>query len=187
MWIRKAKQEEASIIAPIILLAMEDIVYSFIGEKSKKKAVSFMSTMISQPHNQYSYQNAYVGIENEKIISAAIVYDGSRLPELRKPVADEICQRFNRDFHPEDETEPGEYYIDSIGVHPDFQGKGFGTEFFRFLIEEYVLNAGQTLGLLVDKDNPAAKKLYLKLGFRYVKDKILEGKEMEHLQIRRDY
>jgi len=54
----------------------------------------------------------------------------------------------------------------------------------RFLINEYVNNRNKTLGLLVDKDNPQAKKLYLRLGFVPVGEKTLAGKSMEHLQCR---
>jgi len=54
----------------------------------------------------------------------------------------------------------------------------------QFLIDEYVYKSNETLGLLVDKDNPAAKKLYLKLGFEFVGNKTFAGKQMEHLQLK---
>jgi ribosomal protein S18 acetylase RimI-like enzyme len=56
---------------------------------------------------------------------------------------------------------------------------------FQFLIDEYVHKRDKTLGLLVDKDNPDAKKLYLKLGFEIVGEKTLVGKNMEHLQFKK--
>jgi len=42
--------------------------------------------------------------------------------------------------------------------------------------------AGKTLGLLVDEDNPAAKRLYLNMGFVIVKPVYIFQKNMEHLQ-----
>jgi ribosomal protein S18 acetylase RimI-like enzyme len=117
-------------------------------------------------------------------VSVAVVYDGCKLQELRKPVAQEIKSMFNRDFSPENETETGEYYIDSIGVSPHQQGKGLGSKLLQFLIDEYVYKRNETLGLLVDKENFNAKKLYLKLGFEIVGKKTLAGKCMEHLQFR---
>lgn len=83
----------------------------------------------------------------------------------------------------EDETESGEFYIDCIGVNSDQQGKGIGSKALNFLIDEYVVKNHQTLGLLVDEDNPNAKRLYLKLGFKVVGRKSLAGKKMEHLQL----
>lgn len=182
--IRRAKKEESRIIASFLLLAMEDIVYRFIGETSAEKALRLLESLAGEPNNQYSFENCWVVASDGKVIAAAIVYDGSRLSELREPVAAKIASMFNRDFHPEDETRAGEFYIDCAAVHPDHQGKGTGTELFRFLIHEYVHKQNKTLGLLVDKDNPDARKLYLKLGFEVAGEKTLAGKKMEHLQFK---
>jgi ribosomal protein S18 acetylase RimI-like enzyme len=119
-------------------------------------------------------------------VAVAVVYDGAKLHELRAPVAQAVKSMFNRDFNPEDETKAGEYYIDSIGVAPHQQGKGLGEKLLQFLIDAYVYKKNETLGLLVDKENPNAKKLYLKLGFEVVGEKILVGKNMEHLQFKPD-
>lgn len=184
MLIRKATPEDSKIIAKLILLAMEDIVYRFIGEESYEKAIVFLNGLIHEKGNQYSYENCWVAEDNHEIVAAALVYNGARLHELRKPVAESIQALFQRDFTPEDETQEGEFYIDCVGVDPKQQGKGIGTKVFHFLIDEYVRRKGQTLGLLVDKDNPKAKQLYLKLGFEVVGEKTLVGKAMEHLQLR---
>lgn len=184
MNIRKARPEDAEIIASHILLAMEDIAYQFIGEQSAEKALSLLGSLIRERNNQYSYENCWVAEVENQIVATAVVYDGARLKELRAPVANRIKSLFNRDFNPEDETQPGEYYIDCLGVTPDQQGKGTGSEMFRFLIDEYVHKQHKTLGLLVDKDNPAAKKLYLKLGFEVKGEKTLAGKRLEHMQFK---
>ncbi|MGY3215449.1 GNAT family N-acetyltransferase [Mucilaginibacter sp. HD30] len=184
MLIRKAKREEANIIAPYLLMAMGDIAYNFIGESSPDKATAWLETLISKSDNQYSFENCMVVDTGQKIIAAALVYNGSQLQQLRQPVAKVIKQMFNRDFNPEDETEPGEYYIDCIAVNPEQRGQKIGTKLLQFLIDEYVYKRNETLGLLVDKDNPAAQKLYLKLGFKFVGNKTFAGKQMEHLQLK---
>jgi len=185
MIIRKAKPEDSKAIATYAMLAMEEIVYQFIGEKSPEKAKQFLLNLITKKANQYSHENCWVMEIGNEIVALAIVYDGGKLQELREPVAKEIKSMFNRDFNPENETEAGEYYIDSVGVSPHQQGKGLGSKLFQFLIDEYVYKRNETLGLLVDKDNPNAKKLYLKLGFEIVGEKTLAGKKMEHLQFQR--
>ncbi|MCL2291417.1 MAG: GNAT family N-acetyltransferase [Bacteroidetes bacterium] len=184
MLIRKAKTEDSKAIAAYMLLAMEEIAYQFIGENSIEKVTQFLVNLISKEATQYSYENCWVVEIESAIIAAAIVYDGAKLLELREPVAKEIKSMFNRDFNPEDETQAGEYYIDCVGVSPYHQGKGIGSQIFQFLIDEYVYKRNETLGLLVDKDNPNAKKLYLKLRFEVVGEKTLAKKKMEHLQFR---
>lgn len=185
MLVRKAKPEESKVIASLTLLAMEDIMFNFIGENSKEKALDFLESLVKEKKNQYSYENCWVAESENGIIAAAIVYNGADLEKLRRPVAQKIKESFNKSFSPEDETQAGEYYIDCVGVHPSEQGKGIGSKVFQFLIDEYVEKNNQTLGLLVDKDNPNAKKLYLKLGFEIVGEKTLVGKQLEHLQYKK--
>ena len=183
MRIRKALPQDASSIANLLFLAMEEIVYEFIGEPNREKAIVLFTHFAKSDNNQYSYQNCYVMESGKEIIAAANVYDGAKLHEYRQPIADYITSHFKRELRVEDETQSGEYYIDSIGVSKSFQGRGIGSEILKFLINEYVIRQKHTLGLLVDEENVHAKKLYLKLGFYSVNHILLTGKKMEHLQI----
>lgn len=182
MYIGPALPQDSSVIAKHILLAMEEIAYQFIGERDYNKAYQFIHALVSRKNNQYSFENCHVIKENEIVITSALVYDGTQLHTLRKPVAQVIQEMFQKDFNPEDETGAGEFYIDCIGVDAEYQGKGLGSKMLEYLIQEFVHNRKQTLGLLVDKNNPQAKRLYLKMGFQITGEKTLAGKQMEHLQ-----
>jgi ribosomal protein S18 acetylase RimI-like enzyme len=181
-FVRKATLNDAETIAALLFLAMEDIVYKFIGKEDREKGLEFMLHFVGKGNNQYSYQNCWVVEEDTKVMAAINLYDGARLSELRQPIIEYLRNKFNKNFNPEDETQEGECYIDSLGVDPNQQDKGFGTKLLRFVIDEYVSTGGQTLGLLVDEGNPKAKRLYLKLGFINAGKKVIFGKNMEHLQ-----
>jgi ribosomal protein S18 acetylase RimI-like enzyme len=182
--IRKAIPNDDWAIATCFLLAMEDIIYKFIGEANPAKAREFMEHLVGRDDNQYSWKNCWVAEDAGKVVAAILLYDGALLTDLRQPVIEYLKSEFGRDFTPEDETQAGEYYIDSLGVNPDEQGKGIGTELLRFVIDEHVNKEGHTLGLLVDESNPKAKRLYVKLGFRRVGSRVVFGKTMEHLQLK---
>lgn len=184
MIIRQATISDSKQIASCLLLAMEDIVYHFIGEKNHNKALAFFQHFTERENNQYSYQNCWVAEEEGEIVAAVNLYNGEKLRELREPVIHYVRTLFNSDFNPEDETQSGEYYIDTFAVNQYKQGKGIGTKMLRFIIEKYVIQNHQTLGLLVEEDNLPAKKLYYKLGFKPMGEKTLVGKIMEHLQIK---
>jgi len=79
MFIRKARREDSNIIAPYIMLAMNEILHQFIGENSPEKALSLLETLIRKKGNQYSYENCWVAEQDNALIAAAIVYDGARL------------------------------------------------------------------------------------------------------------
>jgi len=182
--IRKGEEKDSEQIAEYLLLAMEEITYLFIGQRNRELALNFLMELVLQKGNQYSYDNNWVIEFDGEIVATALVYDGGKLDELRKPVAKIVKERFNKDFNPEDETQSDEYYIDCIAVNPSQQGKGLGSKIIEHLINHYVKERGLVLGLLVDENNPKAKKLYERLGFEVVGEKCLMGKHLEHMQIR---
>lgn len=184
MIIRKAVIEDSETITTMLMQATGEMIYKFVGERDDQKAKDFLIQFVKSQNNQYSFQNCYVIINEDEVLGVLLGYDGASLKELRKPVLAFIHQYFNPNLTVEDETQAGEYYIDSLGVLPKQQGKGFGARLIQHVINEQVLQSGQTLGLLVDKDNPRAKRLYLKLGFEVVGEKNLMGISMEHLQLK---
>ncbi|MBO0321972.1 GNAT family N-acetyltransferase [Muricauda sp. CAU 1633] len=181
MLIRKAKKEDSIIIAEHLFLAMEDILYQFIGVEDAKKAKEFLLHFVERENNQYSYQNCLVAESADGVEGSINIYNGGELDMLRRPVVRYIREHFNSGFTPEDETQQGEYYIDTFGVSPNSQGKGVGTKLLQYVIHTYGSNQ-QTLGLLVDEDNPNAEKLYVNLGFKIVGRKVIAEKKMKHLQ-----
>ena len=182
MIIRKATKQDSHIISEHLFLAMEDILYKFIGIKYTLKTKEFLRHFVEKENNQYSFQNCFVAEGENEILGSINIYDGADLELLRAPIAEYIKKHFNIDFNPEKETQQGEYYINSFGVNPDQQGKGIGTKILQHIIKIYTVENQYTLGLLLDEGNPSAEKLYLKLGFEFAGRKELVGKKMKHLQ-----
>lgn len=182
MIIRKAIKQDSPIISEHLFLAMEHILYEFFGIKDVLKAKEFMMYFVEKENNQYSFQNCLVAESENGILGSINIYNGADLEQLRIPIIQYVKTHFNIDFNPEKETQHGEYYIDSFGVSPDQQGKGIGTKMLQYIIKAYTIENQQTLGLLVDEENPEAEKLYLKLGFEFVGHKVFVGKKMKHLQ-----
>lgn len=183
--LRKALLEDSESIALLLLLAMEDIVFKFIGEEDSIKARDFLLHFVKLERNQYSYQNCYVAEMDGTVLAAANVYNGTALKTLREPVKIYVENNFRKDFAPEDETGPGEFYIDSLGVSAQYRGAGIGSQLLLFLIDHYVTKKNHTLGLLVTEENVNAKKLYLKLGFTVEGSKILLGEKLLHMQVKK--
>ncbi len=137
--------------------------------------------MLKKKSNQYSYENCFVAESEIGIEGSINIYNGAELNRLRKPVIQYVKKHYNATFNPEKETQEGEFYIDSLGVNPKNQGKGIGSKLIQFVINNLDFNQ-QSLGLLVDQENPNAEKLYLNFGFKYVGKKELAGKKLKHLQ-----
>ncbi len=184
MNIRKATSQDNIVIAKLFMLAMKSLVYRFIGEENDEKAIELLAYFIQLEHNQYSYQNCYVAIENNQVVGVINCYDGADLVVLRQPVLDFIHQYHNSNFTIEDETQAGEMYIDVLSVSMLHHGKGIGSQLLKQVLNEFCIIERKTLGLLVDKKNANAKKLYTRLGFKKVGEKTLSGHDMEHLQFK---
>lgn len=184
MIVRKAIPEDSEAINPLFLLVMRFMVNRFIGEENDELSMNFFTPFIRQQGNQYSYDNCFVAEIDKEIVGVINVYDGALLKEMQRPVLDYIHKNLNPNLTIEDETQPGEFYIDVLSVSPKHQGKGIGSILLKHAIKEICQNNKKTLGLLVDHENPNAKRLYLTLGFEKVGEKILSGHQMDHLQFK---
>ena len=178
--IRPATATDAASVAPLMFQAMEDIVYKMIGKEHREEAIALLESLFGQENNQYSYQNAWVYEENSSVIGSLIAYDGKELDMLRMPVLLLIKEHYGIDITLEDETAAGELYIDTLSVREEAQGRGIGSA----LIEHLKGIATQPIGLLVDVHNPAAERLYTRLGFVYTHEQNLAGGVYKHLIFR---
>ena len=61
-------------------------------------------------------------------------------------------------------------WISMTGVHPDYRGKGLGTLVVTAGINHLKSNGVDTVELEVDSDNVPARELYLKLGFKKLRE-----------------
>lgn len=183
--IRKSTPNDAEQIAELMLFAMKGIVYEFIGEENYDKAKQFLKELIEQTNNQYSFENTYVALENSNIVGSFTLYEGDKLKDFRKPVIEKIKTEFDLIILPEDETEAGEIYIDTIAVYPEYRGKGFGNKILDYITKEIAERENVTVGLLVDFKNPKALKLYESKGFKKVGEKTLMNTRNYHLQYRK--
>ena len=82
----------------------------------------------------------------------------------------------------EDETHPGEYYLDSLGVLPEYRRLGIGGRLLTALRDKAFAEGHERAGLLVDVENPGAEHLYHTLGFERVETRSLFGHRQWHLQ-----
>ena len=85
-------------------------------------------------------------------------------------------------MHIEDETEGGEFYLDSVAVLPNYQELGIGAKLLSTMRDKAFDEGFERVGLLVDWDNPRAEKLYNSLGFERVNETLFLGLKMWHMQ-----
>jgi ribosomal protein S18 acetylase RimI-like enzyme len=180
--IRPAQPTDAPVTARLIILAMGKLAAKFANSSDEQKQLALFERFVSITGNQYSYKNILVCDEEGEVSGMIIAYDGAKLDELRSPFLQYITTQLGFAGQPEDETQPGEYYIDCLAVAPGHQGKGIAKNLIKALFKHAAELNHQTIGLLVSKGNDKAKKLYTDFSFELKGDKALLGGVHEHLQ-----
>ena len=179
--IRPAKISDAKEIALLLVQAMKDLALKYLNGETIDKAYPMFEHFIRQKNNLYSYENTFVFEDDDRIAGSITAYDGAKFVKLRQPVLDYLKNEFLFDSTPEEETTAGEFYLDTVSVFPYKQRKGVGSLLIRELIRYAADNRHKKVSLLVDKNNPRAKSLYEKIGFRTAETVSLLGGAYERL------
>lgn len=178
--IRRGRIEDANIIAQAIAMAIGDT--STMERYCGKNFIEVLEEIARRDDTQYSYKNALVAEVDGKAVGAIIAYDGALLYQLREKTLS-VIHKYNPDFRiTDDETQVGEYYLDSIGILPEYRGMGIGRALLLALQEHVAKVNHPCIGLLVDYDNAQAEQLYQTVGFKRVGTKLFIGHDMWHMQ-----
>jgi ribosomal protein S18 acetylase RimI-like enzyme len=180
--IRKATPGDAVQVVPLILQAMGELAVKFAGSDNPETINNLFQLFFKLPGNQYSFENTLVFAEGETILGSINAYDGAKLAVLHEPFLKYLNINSNSDLRDsEQETNSGEFYIDTVSVKPEAQGKGIG----KLLIFEAIKWAKEMnhtkAGLLVELNNPKALKLYQHIGFEIKNEKTFMDGKYHHM------
>jgi ribosomal protein S18 acetylase RimI-like enzyme len=180
--IRPAVPEDVNGAIPLILQAIEDIAFVLSGTADVDETTKILSEFFRQPGNRLSYEQTLVMEENGEVVGIAIVYDGADADALNLPVEQAAAKKSgNPDYTIPIEPEVSEFYLDAVGVLPRCHGRGYGSALIEAGCDHARKLGHKRFALLVDLENPAAKRLYDRLGFRVDGTKWLAGKEYFHM------
>lgn len=189
MIIETANPQDASLIADAILKAIgPTITTGLAGENNSQKDVhDLFERLAKRTDSQYSYLNTRIAqTEDGTPMGVCISYDGADLKRLRRPFFHEANATLGWGLSETEieelpgETEPDEFYLDTLMVLPHFRGQGVA----KALIADAKGKAdtvGKPLGLLCDTDNSRAYNLYTSVGFEKVGLRPFAGHLMNHM------
>lgn len=177
---RHATREDAEIIAMAVAMAIgeETALRDYCGDDY----MAVLAQIARSEATQYSWRNAVVAEVEGHIAGAVVGYDGAQLYVLREGTFAVLRQCVGRVPNIVDETEPGECYLDSIGVLAEYRGLGVGRALVEAFCARAFADGHDRVGLIVDYENPDAERLYASLGFDRVGTKPFFGHQMWHLQ-----
>lgn len=179
--IRQALPQDAAIIAEAVVAALGDaLAAEYLGDSP----LTVAAQLAAADDTQYSWRNALIAEIDGDGAGAIVGYDGARLDELRSATLQRIHDLTGK--RPEftaDETSAGEFYIDSLAVRSEYQGKGIATQLVRSLCDKAAAEGHTTIGLLVSDTHPGARRLYEHVGFKEVERRPFLSEIMSHMQL----
>lgn len=118
--------------------------------------------------SMYSWNKSIVAVVDGKPVGAIISYPGDDYNALRQYTWKRLWNDIDSDtiIKTEVEAHPGEYYLDSMAIQPEYRGLSIGKSLIEAAIDQ-----GKSLGykkftLLVDCNKPRLKAYYESLGFQ---------------------
>ncbi len=184
--IREASKSQAAEIASLIMMAMtDDCCLYFCGDGHGLHDFHRMMTLlVEREDTQYSYKNTIVALDGDRVVGISVSYDGGKLHLLREAFIEAAKEHIGKDHSGmDDETQPGELYLDSLAVRPEYRRQGIARLLIGATKEKAYSMGLPCVGLLVDKDNPSGEALYASLGFHYANDSMWGGHPMKHLTL----
>ena len=177
--IRQARKEEASQIAELFMLAwpVDEILDS--NGLTYEQLYESITLIAANEETIYSYENTIVAEIDGKVVGAMCAYDGADYQRLKQPIVDVLGPDCG--FAKTKETEAGEFYLDSVGVLPEYRGRGIASRIIEAQCERAASHGHKVAGLIVDIDKPQVEALYSRLGFTCLDEKDFFGHTMKHM------
>lgn len=185
--IRQARPEDAAEVVPILKQILDDMEIPIFQVISEDKFVELVEKAFVLPDYRYSYQNILVEEVDGKIVSMMAGYPAEFEENIDAPlfklIDEEGIDISQFDHIADTESWPGEWYIDSLAVHPLMHGKGYGKHMLEFLPDFVRAKGEKILSLNVDVNNESAQKLYDKMGYKKVGELYIGSHLYNHMQL----
>ena len=167
--IRKAEETDAAFIAVSILDA--------VGLPEPSDELQQCTTELCKRDDVlYSWRNTLIAYADGKPAGSITAYEGKHYKEMKTITFELVKQATGNDFtRMEPETLPGEYYLDSLSVRPQFRRHGIGRQLMEAAIGEAMHTDATTTTLACDPANVKARHLYETLGFEHRSDMFIFG------------
>lgn len=184
MLIRQARPEDAAQIAPLFKIILDEMELPALKTIPLEKLNQVIKYSFSDPNYLSQAAQTIVAADHDQVAGFAWGYPDEKEALVNKILIDNFPKAglpIDTKLFEDDEAFANEWYLDSIAVAPNYQGKGIGTHLLKTLPSLAQTNGKKRIGLNVDWANPQAEKLYRRLGFKKVGTTVLSQHSYNHL------
>ncbi len=182
--IRKVKESEIPELYPFvheIFLGMELPVLDEIDEELLEKIII---DAMHRPRYRYGYEHAWVCERNNQIAGVFFGYSSKWETLIDGPLqAAMLKHRVPMDaIAQENESLPGEWYLDTLITNPKFRRQGVAREMLNAASQIAKEEGHDIIALNCDIDNIPAYTLYKKMGYERKTQIVLSGHIYWHMR-----
>lgn len=174
--IHDASLADAPFIARVVLAGIDMLDLDAALPDEQRDLYEHLIEICRMDDTLYSYLNTRIAEMDGNRVGALVAYDGAHYAKMRAKTFGLVKQTPGIDLsHNALETGPGEFYLDSMAILPEYRGLGIGQKLMLDRMEWAKRNGFDAVTLLVDKDKPRLQDYYEELGFVFVEDMFVFG------------
>ena len=163
--VREAMSEDVTFVAECVLAAVDR--YDF---RSECPQLALTEQICGRDDTLYSFRKAWIATIERTAVGCLIAYDGADYEKARG-ITYGLLKRNGVDLTgTEAETGPGEFYLDTLALRPNFRGYGIGRLMIKYAVETAKSQGFSRCSLIVSKDKERLRQFYESLGFKADKE-----------------
>ena len=176
--IQFASKQDADDILPLLLSAIGNIAFTLSGTEDPDETYRTLKHFYLREDNRLSYNNVLVCRKDDKAAGMLLCYAGDVAAALDYPIAAYLSEIGAEKQKQQLVTEarPGDFYLDSIAVKANMQGRGVARELMSAFEQIGSERQFARLSLIVEPGNERAYNLYKKQGYQEDDHMIVSGK-----------
>lgn len=176
--IRETSEADIRFLAEVVVAAASLGTVEEIKAGKLEDVVEVMMEICRSDWSLYWYKLALTAEDTEtgKPVGCILGYDGARYAEARKKTFAYAEEKLG---HPlgecGTETVPGEFYLDSMTILPEYRGLKIGHRLMEALMDRCRKEGHTKFCLLADKDAPRLRNYYASIDFKETEEILFFG------------
>lgn len=164
--IRDGRPSDAPFLAECIMVGMHMYDFEETRGDDLTDILERLTACEERTDTLYTHARTRVAEIDGTPVGALLSYPGELYKELKEKTFREFWPAFFQQFSGDDpETDPGEYYLDSLAVLPAFRRQGIGKALLEDGIRRGIAEGFTRIALVADSEMPHLVSLYESLGF----------------------
>lgn len=182
--IRDARREDAEQMTELFKIILMDMELPIMEKVTWKKLKPALVEAAGNDRYRHSFKNAIVKEIDGKVVGLCYGYKGGDGDDVYEPLETMLKEYHLPLFEPytDSETFKGEWYLDTLVTSSEYRGQGIGKDLMDGAYNKARSVGMSVIGLNVDHDNPRARKLYERQGFKKTGEVVLADHRYDHMQ-----